>query len=100
MTGLSSMIVLSLIVGFLIGAIYFVSLWRSVQALTRSDSRWRAFAAGGLLRLLMVLGVLAALFGLGVDPLLVLSGGVGFLFARLAATALARPWGAPASKGS
>lgn len=88
MSDLLPPILLSLAAGFLLGTAYFVSLWRSVRALSRSESRWRSFAAAGVLRLGGILGVIAAFLLLGADPIFILAGSVGFLAARLAATRL------------
>ncbi|HKK30657.1 MAG TPA: ATP synthase subunit I [Alphaproteobacteria bacterium] len=77
--------------GLLVGASYFAALWFSVRSLTGGSHRWPSFALGGVLRLAAMGGALALLLSLGVSATLILVGCLGFLVARLAATALGRP---------
>ncbi|MFP3942749.1 MAG: ATP synthase subunit I [Alphaproteobacteria bacterium] len=78
---------LALVTGFLFGVAYFACLWLSVRALTGPRRQWRAFAAGSLVRLGAVLTLLAAVLWMDVDPAHFLPGLLGFLAARLFATA-------------
>lgn len=79
-------ILLSLIIGFLIGAIYFTWLWRSIQALPSGPSRYRHLALKSLLRLFIILGVIAVILTAGVDVVLIFVGLLGFLAARIVMT--------------
>jgi hypothetical protein len=74
-------------VGFILGAAYFTSLWRSVRTLAGAQQGVRYLALGALCRLAALTGIVGALLWLGLEPLLMLIGCAGFLAARMAATA-------------
>jgi hypothetical protein len=88
MTGLLAAALAAAIIGFLSGAIYFAWLWRSVASLAACRQAPMTFAAGAVLRLGSLALAVGALLWLGLEPLFLLVGGIGFLAARAAATAV------------
>ena len=82
----------AMIGGVLFGGIYFAWLWRSVSSLATAKRAAAGFLLGAVLRLTALAALVGALLWLGMAPLLLFAGGLGFFVARLAATtALTRP---------
>lgn len=75
-------------VGFLLGAIYLGGLWRTVTWLRRTKRPLSILAASGIVRVVLLLGVLALISGLEWKPLLACI--AGFVAVRLVITAWAR----------
>jgi F1F0 ATPase subunit 2 len=76
--------------GMAAGAVYFALLWVSVRAFAGGGG-WGAFAAGALLRALLLLAALYALFAAGAHAAVIGAAALGFLAARLIATRFGRP---------
>jgi hypothetical protein len=80
------------VVGFLVGLAYFAWLWRSVSALARAKRIPAVFILSAVLRLAALAAVVGALLWLEIAPVLFLAGGLGFFVARLVITSvLSRP---------
>ncbi len=74
------------IVGFLLGLMYFASLWRSVSSLVNAKRATPGFALAAVLRVAALAVMVGVLLWIGIAPVLILGGGLGFFAARLVMT--------------
>ncbi len=76
----------SLILGIGLGAFYFLTLWRSTNALVSAGSVGVGYLITRILSIFFIFGLLASLLSSGIDPSYVLASMIGFFLARVAAT--------------
>ncbi len=96
MIGPLAIIMITAVVGFLVGLTYFTSLWRSVSSLAHAERTPAGFVLAAVLRLATLAALIGALLWLEIAPMLLLAGGLGFFAARLVMTTnLTRPLGEP-----